>query len=387
MYNFFASNDKLLKIYDKRYNPKFSKLINELLILESKNEKIISILGWEFDITATIYKDATYKELKSGFEFLLKEEIPLDIFLRAFLIRTINEQSVKDKPVEFDNDLVYAKSEPEVLELLRLCFWIERSKNTITTYNHKFSEVKDQLEFGGKKNLDKKFSSECKIFSKILLDPLIPIWEKEIHKIYFFKILDEFRFKISSFLSEIMLAVILKEYGFDVEFPILFNDKRVCDLIINSFNAEVKTIFDQSKNVICENTLNKEILETLKRKKIINPHINDALSKNPHMIFLNLTFSSCGISINDSVANGNCSKSIKNIFDFSLNFIKSNLDKYKNKSLKSIPVVIFATGINGTDKVYQLSLILVLYPIIFKNNNMIADSKILNNDCIYNKDQ
>jgi hypothetical protein len=74
LYNFFASNDKLLKIYDKRYSPKFSKLINELLILESKNENTISILGWEFDITATIYKDATYKELKSGFEFLLKEE-------------------------------------------------------------------------------------------------------------------------------------------------------------------------------------------------------------------------------------------------------------------------------------------------------------------------
>ena len=63
MSNFFASNNRLLELYNKRGTPKFSKLINELLNLEIKDEKFISILGWELDVTVTIYADANTKEL------------------------------------------------------------------------------------------------------------------------------------------------------------------------------------------------------------------------------------------------------------------------------------------------------------------------------------
>ena len=107
--------------------------------------------------------------------------------MRAFFIKAIDELFVKDKPIEFNNNLTYAKSESEVLELLRLCFWIERSKHTITTFNNKLSEVKVQLELGGQKRLGEKFAKKSDIISRILLHPLISKYEKDLHRICFLK--------------------------------------------------------------------------------------------------------------------------------------------------------------------------------------------------------
>src|SRR5690348_7647199 len=92
----FMSNSKLLDILDQINDNQISKrklpqILKDLLILEIKNERSISILGWEFDVSIAIYSSATSREVSSGFDFLIDCNVPLETYLNAFLIKSIDD--------------------------------------------------------------------------------------------------------------------------------------------------------------------------------------------------------------------------------------------------------------------------------------------------------
>jgi hypothetical protein len=45
---------------------KFSEVTRELLIFRSLNDKIVSLIGWDFDISYCIHVDAMSGDVKSG---------------------------------------------------------------------------------------------------------------------------------------------------------------------------------------------------------------------------------------------------------------------------------------------------------------------------------
>ena len=92
-----------------------------------------------------------------------------------------------------------------------------------------------------------------------MLDNTIAPSKINLHKTFFLNDLNQFRITVSSFVSEFMLAAISKKEGFDVEFPIKLDSKKTCDIALNSFDVEVKTILDQTKFSNTEDTLYKEI--------------------------------------------------------------------------------------------------------------------------------
>ncbi len=55
-----------------------------------------------------------------------------------------------------------------------------------------------------------------------------------------------------------MIGAILQMEGFGVEFQVPRDDMRACDMIVNSFKVEVKSIFDQIRFSKTEDTLCKE---------------------------------------------------------------------------------------------------------------------------------
>ena len=226
--------------------------------------------------------------MKSGFDFIVDSNIPLDTYLNAFLIKAIDDNLNPEEPKQYQEMIIDIKSEPELLELLRLCYWINKCKMAISnSFNNKFNEVKEQLELGGKDKVETSFAKKCKIISKILLNNTIPRWERNLHKTCFLNELNKFRVTVSSFVSEFMLAAISKKEGFDVEFPIKVDSKKVCDIALDSFEVEVKTIFDQTKFSDTADTLSKEIEGTLTKEKVVD-HLNDALSKHADIVLLGL---------------------------------------------------------------------------------------------------
>jgi hypothetical protein len=374
----FMSNSKLLDIIDQINDNQISKrklpqILKDLLILEIKNERSISILGWEFDVSIAIYSSATSSEVRSGFDFLIDCNVPLDTYLNAFLIKSIDDNLNPEQPKQYQEMIIDIKFEPEFLELIRLCYWINKCRMIIhDSFSNKFNEVKEQLELGGKDKLGTRFAKRCKIISKILLNNAIPRWERSLHKTCFLNELNKFRITVSSFLSELMLTAISKQEGFDVEFPIRADSKKVCDIVLNSFEVEVKTIFDQTKFSNTEDTLSKEVEETLTKDKVVD-HINDALSKNADIVFLVLTFTSAGVSLNDHVITSQNYLSIQKTVNQAIMLSHSNREaRISQRSIKEVPIVIFVTGIDVINNIYRISLLLISYPVMTINSELRA---------------
>ena len=377
------SNRKLLDFINRTKDNSSStsnlaQELKDLRVFEIINERLILIIGWDFDVSVCIYNSATSKEVKSGFDFLVDSNIPLNTYLNAFLIKSIDDAFNPKSAKEYHDIMIDIKSEPEVLELLRLCYWINRCKPTINnSFNKKFNEVKKQLELGYKDVIGTSFARSCTTISKVLLDDAIPYSERNIHKTHFVNELNKFRIVVSSFVSEFMLAAISKGEGFDVEFPTRLGYEKTCDIILNSFGVEVKTILDQIKFSTTEETLSKEFEETLKKKKVIYS-INDALSKHPDIIFLVLTFTSAGISLNDQILQSQYHlSSIQQTISQVIALSSSNRELRKSHQVNEIPVVIFVAGVEISNNIYRISSLPIAYPVLTINDELIVDSEKL----------
>lgn len=355
------SNRKLCEVLEHVKLNDFRKLLTDLLALTIRNQRSISIIGWEFNTSCTIYCDATASEVVSGWKFLRANDIPLDMYVKAFLIKSVDDLLNPEQPKEFGDWMIDIKSEPEVLELLRLCFWINKCRLlNYKSFEKKFSEIKDQLALGNK--LGENFAKRCRFISRILLNSNIPQAERNHHKTCFLNELNKFRITVSSFVSEIMICAVLQIEGFVTEFPARDIHKKICDIRVNSHKAEVKTIFDRTKFSETEDTLCKELEATLKKQKIVD-QVNDALSKDPDVIFLVLTFSSVGVSMNDYAAKGKTFHSIVESVDNCIKLSSFNISKVSRKSLNDIPIVILVTGIDSANKLYRLSSLPISYPV------------------------
>jgi hypothetical protein len=382
------SNRKLVDFINRiKDNPSsknnIAQELKHLIVFEIINERMISMIGWEFDVTVWIYSSANSSEVKSGFDFLMNSNIHLETYLNAFLIKSIDDafNQERTKAKEYHDTTIDITSEPEVLELLRLCYWINRCKNIIgNSFNNKFNEVKEQLELGYKDELAKGFADSCNRISKKLLDYVHSYSERESHATHFLNELNKFRTTVSSFVSEFMLAAISREEGFDVEFPLKSDSEKTCDITLDSFDVEVKTILDRIEFSNTEETLSKELEGTLKKKKVVES-INDALSKHPDVIFLVLTFTSAGISINDHILQSqNHQPSIQQMLRQAIALSSSNRALRKSQQTNEIPVVIFVAGVDVTNSIYRVSALTIRHPLLTINNYLIADSEKLKID-------
>jgi hypothetical protein len=374
------SNHKLMDFINwLRDNPSSKNNIahelEHLIVFEIIDEHVISIIGWEFNVSVCIYSSATSSEVKSGLDFLSSNGINIKTYLNAFLIKSLDDafNQERTKTKEYNGTMIDITSEPEVLELLRLCYWMNRCKTRIgNSFNNKFNELKEQLELGYKEEIATYFAESCRKISKILLDESISYWQRNIHYTHFVNGLNKFRTTVSSFVPEFMFAAISKSEGFDVEFPPKPDYGKICDIILDSFNVEVKTIFDRIEFSNTEETLSKELEGTLKKGKVVDS-INDALSKHPDIIFLVLTFTSAGISL--PIQSQNHQPSIQQILSQAIALSSSNRALRKSQQINGIPVVVFATAVGVTNSIYRISALTIRYPVLTINSDLIADSE------------
>ncbi|MGC2680636.1 MAG: hypothetical protein WA323_02130, partial [Candidatus Nitrosopolaris sp.] len=62
--------------------------------------------AWRFDVTGTIYSSASATEVMERWKYLIKEEIPIDIYTRAFYMPSLHSwlkyDFKQDVPVNVD---------------------------------------------------------------------------------------------------------------------------------------------------------------------------------------------------------------------------------------------------------------------------------------------
>jgi hypothetical protein len=335
-------------------------LLRKLSLPKMEDDNYISFMGCKFNVVLLIHCEAKPNEIISGFN-ILRKYIEIENYTNALFFRTLDSllNRYRNK-IEVSNDLQIDNIiEPEIMEILRFYYWINKCENLMGKENiqMKLTEIGNDLKLGlkSKGNIKNMFLS----YGRIMQDETIPYEMREKFEKELYDKLDPFRESISSFLSEFMLAGLVRLEGYDSQF-ISTEESKTCDLLVNSYKTEVKTILDRNRqeNRI-EEKLEQEIELTLKRTKILD-HINDALEKNPQIIFINLTFSTLGVGFAKFCFNKSKDFSIHKALRKSIIFVEQIK---KNNTIKAIPIVIFTSLVNFIQNEHQFFSLAFLYPI------------------------
>ena len=108
----------------------------------------------------------------------------MDIYTKDFYVNSLytwlGHSAKKNIQANEDTDISNIL-EPETSELLRLCYWINRCKQTITdkkSFENKFIEIRDSLSFQNQIQFKALTNRKLVIFGKIMKDVKIPLWER-----------------------------------------------------------------------------------------------------------------------------------------------------------------------------------------------------------------
>ncbi len=173
-----------------------------------------------------------------------------------------------------------------------------------------------------------------------------------------------------------MICSLIKDKDFNVEFVPSTRQIKKCDLIVNSNNVEIKSLIDDFRyGAKVEDSLEKELLETLIRKKA-KDHLNDSLLKgNLDLVILHIVSTSLGMGIAKYDRN---ESNFKETLNKTITFAKEN---EFGKSLL-LPIVIFSYYINDVDSKFIISSYFVKYPLNYNNNRYEVDGNKLTIDMI-----
>ena len=223
-------------------------------------------------MTGTVYSRANASEVMEGWEYLVDEKIPLDIYTQAFYVPSLYSwlgyDSKQNIRVNEDTDISNVL-EPLSLELLRLCYWINKCHQIITDkslFENKLNEVRDSLGFQKEVEVKAQLNHKHTLVARILKDVNIPYWERELHANELSTELElgPFRSKISSLVPELMLAALIQEAGFDISFIPTTPGVKTCDLLFKSHKTEVKTFLDTQIEGNEENQMLKSMVDKIK---------------------------------------------------------------------------------------------------------------------------
>lgn len=370
-------SEKIYKAIESNDKAKISALLQEAMIPQVIDDKTFRLAGYDFDVTGTIYSTASANEVLSGWTLLVEESVPINLYLEAFYISSLDSSfhHLIEKDTRVDHETYISMTmEPVVLELLRLCFWIYRCKGILdqNSFAVKFNEVKSNLTFrdfeGFKEGLHRSF----RLLGMLMADKSIPEWERTFYEWELMEIVEvggPFRSNVSSYVPEFMLAALMKEASFEISFISTGEEKR-CDLLINSFKMEVKTFLDTSKEPIkVEQSLSAEILETLKRDKAVKD-IRNALTKKADLVLVLLSFTSLGAGVSKYTYDMNIGFSMKSALNESILVAQHNRT---SQNMEQIPVVTLTTGIDFHDCIYRMFFCPVPYPLKIDNDQLEPD--------------
>ena len=291
--------------------------INHVPQAVNNKTNILTFGVWEFDITRIIHPTATINDIFAGWNTLVAERIPMDLLFLSLFVKDVTDILTDTKKSKIIKEKIFRK-EPEIVVLLRLCYWYHKALQINETmqyehcyFNDKLEEIKEEL---GKQLRIKAEKSGLPIFANygsdradyhtqlqsIITERIRKQGKANIHKI----ILDEIRYSILRYASECMFYALGVEADFGIECIKIYENKKSPNLEVRSIPAALRILLDnegQGNDVIeiKENVdnLNEQILYILSRNKRLVNKINEAC-KEGLIIILDATGTSLGDVIN-----------------------------------------------------------------------------------------
>jgi hypothetical protein len=327
------------------------------------NRTLPRLGGWKLNVAKTIFEDADPGNVINGWK-LLSDLIPMDFFSLLFFTRTAYEN--------LKLGLTYEKGyETDLVELLRLCHWFHvcTSLDDINL-NFKKSELVQQL--GGEllaKGRSYLTNGQIQNIHEMVAELPTIISTKLTKDVY--NMTNQFREKVSSYVSEFMISALAAKYNLRVQFKQVIEGEYNYDMLINEIPCEVETILDRIPWAERpEAEVKKEILWSLRRQKM-RDKITDGVKQGGKIILVNstATVSSLSRGINIDASQIGVIYTLKRALKFAINHL----------TVDSISVVVFGTAIDY-ERNYRLSAFYISYPCDDLNS---ADPPKLSLDDVY----
>jgi hypothetical protein len=350
-------------------NVEVSRLLEGAKQLQVLDESFIRLAGYEFDVKGTIYSASNTYEVLIGWQLLVKGAVPIDIYVEAFYILTLfsnlNNPAAENSIQADEENRISNTLEPVILELLRLCYWVHKCKETLdqASFAIKFSEFTQDLTFSDVKKFRENLHQMFREKGRALANQSISSQERLEAQRQLAKEVEfgPYRSNISSYLPEFMSAGLMKESGFEISFITTGEEGKRCDILVNSFKLEVKTFLDKTNpRFTLEPSLSTEILETLKKKKTIHD-IEDSLSKRSDITLIFLSFTTLGNGFLKHTFNRNVDFSLQKALSESVSLAQNN--RTNPHHMEHIPVIIFTTALDYSNCSYKMFFLAVSYPV------------------------
>jgi hypothetical protein len=239
--------------------------------------------GWEFNVSSTIYPNATPEEVIGGWN-MLNKDIPDDVLnrlIQPFFVRALLD--VRSYPV-----VELREQEPEMIELLRFCYWYFKCsiKATNNSFGHKSEEIVKKLSDTLLSNVDvyrqrivfeEEFHSDKKEFLRKVKEKLAALKEdNKPLKEEFSKYINQLLKAVYGVTSELIFAGISSD-KYELSFEPLGGGHDY-DFIIDNISCQVKTIMpsgDFAKSNV-EKIMNRKV-KLQKGKQIQQEEVKEAI--------------------------------------------------------------------------------------------------------------
>jgi hypothetical protein len=343
-------------------------LLNEQEYTPKSSDGFVAIGGWEFNVSSTIYGNATLDEVINGWN-MFNNDMGRDVINRLFqpfFYRTV---------VEANSLPVYKlrNQEPELIELLRLSYWYNKCSSLIATNNTFFSkrkEIRGKLTRGLLSNIeeykttvpDEELIDDIKEFGKKLEAGLINAKKGKPQDDNFKKYMKEIPKAVWGVTSELIFTGLAIDHGYKVYFDIPGKGHDY-DFIVNDIPCQVKTILLEEKDSeqdvrkidnrisllrigkkIEEEEVRKEILDLLHKNK---EDTKKAIEQGGRIICINGTQTYAGFLLNQWASDNNKNLTIHRALKTSINLLREeNSMSLLKKEEKFLPLIFGAAGID-----------------------------------------
>jgi hypothetical protein len=287
---------------------------SEILRPKLKDENYITFCKCAFNVKSLIHERATSNEILASWNIAINE-LKLD---------SLTKLSLRDSL--FNLYLTkYLLEEPDLILMIRMVYWYNRCRRLEKkdTFKHKITEIKGKLTKGLLKKRDKiNRRLDVNAIEPTSVNALVQEWREVQSKITNDELsnIQELRSKsrvyredwfknIWSITSELLLAALCMESGFDITFePLSKQSEHDYDFIVDAYPVQVKTpnkpypikafvdAKKKRKRDVDDNKITRDVVVNGILESIANNigSIDEALSQGATIVFLNDTASKAG---------------------------------------------------------------------------------------------
>jgi hypothetical protein len=250
-------NERLLPSISRSKDNTISEEINHIPRAVYGKVNTLAFGVWEFDITKIIHPTATVDEIINGWNTLVSKRIPMDLLFLSLFIRDVPDLLANDEKSKIYEEKRF-KKEPEVVALLRLCYWYPRAFQANETMQNPYSNFNDKLK-EIKKELVHRIRSKAKESALPILAEYgsnITDYHRQLRSIITERIkshttaraydapLDEIRRTVHKYASECMFYALGTEAGLHIGYDNIYPNKKAPNLEIQCIPAALRILLD-----------------------------------------------------------------------------------------------------------------------------------------------